>query len=106
VSFNSDYDDAVQAALKLAETDPDLANAISTSANPNVLAYQLGRAHMQDTQKKAAEAQRIVENAQKPGAANAAATSAGSALNKVDFFQDMSDQDFLRHVAKVKAGLI
>lgn len=99
----SDYDQVVQNAIKMAETNPELAEAIRTSSNPGLLAYQLGKAHAPQANEQAAAAKRIVENSQKPGSASQAATG-GSALSKVDFFSDMSNQEFESHIAKVKRG--
>ncbi len=99
----SDYDQSVQSAVKMAETNPELAEAIRTSSNPGLLAYQLGKAHGAQTSEQAATAKRMVENAQKPGSSSQAATG-GSALSKVDYFMDMSDKDFEKHIASIKRG--
>lgn len=101
----SDYDNAVQNTVKMAENDPQLAEALRTSSNPGLLAYQLGKAQVAQPNEQAAAAKKIVENSQKPGSVSQAATG-GSALSKVDFFSDLSDKDFEEHVAKVKRGLI
>lgn len=99
----SDYDEVVKNTLNLAKQDPALAEAIQTSSNPHLLAYQLGRGATGDKSKASVEAQKIVENAQKPGSLSAA--SAGSqTLSKVDYFANMSDADFEKHIAKVKYG--
>lgn len=102
-SQHSDYDQSVQNAIKMAETNPELAEAIRTSSNPGLLAYQLGKGTNPQASEQAAAAKRIVENAQKPGSSTQAATG-GSALSKVDFFMDMSNQDFEKHIAGVKRG--
>lgn len=99
-----DYQEVVQSAIKMAETNPELAEAIRTSSNPGILAYQLGKAnHVPQPSEQAVAAKRIVENAQKPGSAAQAATG-GSALSQADYFMDMSPQDFEAHIAKVKRG--
>ena len=100
-----DYENVVGNTLKMAENNPELAEAIRTSSNPALLAYQLGKATAPQANQQAAQAQRIVENSQKPGSATHAATG-GSALSKVDYFMDMSDADFEAHVGKVKRGLL
>jgi hypothetical protein len=100
-----DYNEVVQDAVKMAENDPQLAEAIRTSSNPGLLAYQLGKARSAAPSQQVAAAQKIVENAQKPGSASQAATG-GSALSKVDYFMDMSAKEFEEHIAKVKMGLV
>jgi|DEB0MinimDraft_3_1074331.scaffolds.fasta_scaffold43466_2 hypothetical protein len=98
----SDYDKVVANTLKKAENDPALAQAIASSSDPHRLAYEIGRASM-PAQQQVNDAKRIVENAQKPGSVSQAATG-GSALAKVDYFMNMSDADFERHIASVKRG--
>lgn len=107
-SSHSDYKDVVMYGLKAAQADPNLANAMASSSNPALLAYQLGKAHpeyqeKQWNQKQSDEAKRIVENSQLPGSANRAATG-GSPLSKTNFFMDCSDEDFEKHIAKIKYG--
>jgi len=104
-----DYEEVVGYTLRQAQNDPNLANAIASSSNPQLLAYQLGKANPEYTQakqakKQSAQAQRIVENAQKPGSVNNASTGS-SALSKADWFMSCSDNDFEQHIAKIKGGL-
>jgi len=102
-----DYENVVRETVKMAEQNPALAEAIRTSSNPGLLAYQIGRnanAGAAQPSQQVEEARRMVENAQKPGSL-AGATGGGGALSKADFFLNMSEQDFEQHVAKVKRGL-
>jgi len=99
----SDYDNVVQNTLKKAETNPALAQAIASSSDPHLLAYELGREQAQGNAKKAAEAQRMVENAQKPGSVSNAPTG-GSSLSAVDYIKNLSDSEFEAKIAAVKRG--
>ena len=102
-----DYDNVVRETVKMAEQNPALAEAIRSSSNPHLLAYQLGKANTGNSamaSRQVEEARRMVENSQKPGSL-AGATGGGGALSKADFIMNMSDQDFENHVAKVKRGL-
>lgn len=107
---NSDYKEVVTYGLKAAQTDPQLANAIATSTNPALLAYQLGKAHPEYQEKvwaskQSEEAKKIVENSQKPGSMTRA-TTGSSPLSKASFFMDLGDDDFEKHIAKIKTGQI
>lgn len=109
-SSHSDYKDVVMYGLKAAQSDPELANAMATSTNPALLAYQLGKAHpeyqeKQWSKKQSDEAKKIVENSTMPGSSSRAA-SGGSPLGKTNFFTDSSDEDFERHIAKIKQGVV
>lgn len=102
-SKHSDYDESVQRAVKLAETNPGLASALSSSSNPQLLAYELGRAQMNQPQASQVDAaKRMVENSQKPGAASQA-TTGGSTLNALDQIWDMPQQDFEQRIAGIKS---
>lgn len=101
---HSDYDDAVSSAMEMAKTNPELAQALSTSSNPQLLAYQLGRGSIQQPQASQVEAaHRMVENAQKPAPASSA-TTGGSSLNAVDQIWNDSPQDFEKRIAQIKRG--
>jgi len=102
-SQHSDYDEAVRNAVELAETNPELSAAISSSSNPQLLAYQLGKMHTQQPQaSQVAAAQRMVENSQKPGSASQA-TTGSSALNAMDQVWNMPQDEFEKRIAMVKA---
>lgn len=103
-----DYQEVVGYTLRNANNDPALAQAIASSSDPQLLAYQLGKANpeyqqAQQAKKHSADAQRIVENSQKPSAVSTAATGSG-ALSRADWFLNCSDRDLEQHIAKVKAG--
>ncbi len=105
-SQHSDYDNAVQSALKKAETNPALARAIASSEDPHLLAYELGRADVvkqQQQQQQQAETARMLENAQKPGSVSQAQSGASS-LSGVDYIMNMSDEEFEKRIANVKRG--
>ena len=104
----TDYDEVVGYTLKQAQNDPNLAQAIASSSNPQLLAYQLGKAtpdylEKKQSKKQSAEAQRIVENAQKPGSVNQA-TTGGGALSRSEWIKGCDDREFEAHIAKIKGG--
>ena len=98
-----DYDNVVQDTLKKAETNPALAQAIMSSSDPHLLAYELGRSGYAEQRKAQANAARILENSNKPGSI-ANASTGGSALSSVDHIMNMSDADFEARIAAVKRG--
>jgi len=105
-----DYEKVVGYALKEAETNPGLAQAIATSSDPHTLAYELGkRSETYQSElavkTKSREAERIIENSQKPGSVNGAVTGSGN-LSKAEHFMSMSDREFESYVAKVKRGIL
>lgn len=105
---HGDYKDVVSFGLKAAQENPELANAMAASNNPALLAYYLGKSHpeyqeRQWSKKQSDEARKIVENSTLPGSQNRVA-GGSSPLSKTNFFVDCSDQDFEKHIAKVKMG--
>lgn len=105
-----DYNEVVGYALKEAERNPALSQAMQSSSDPYTLAYEIGkRSEAYQTQhaqvKTSADAKRIMENSQKPGSVNAASTGSG-ALSKAQHFMSMDDRAFEAHIAKVKRGVL
>lgn len=98
-----DYDNVIQAALKETEHDPELAEAMATSSNPHLLAYRLGKSGYEAQKRKQAEAQRLLDNANKPGSVTQA-NSGGSAMSAMDHVWNMSDEEFNARIAKIKRG--
>lgn len=97
-----DYDNVVGNTLKLAQTDTELAEALTSSSNPGLLAYHIGKSFEKKAE-ASRDAQRMVENASKPKSLSQAQTGT-SGLSKTDYFLNMSDSDFEKHIAKVKFG--
>lgn len=99
----SDYDNVIANTMKLAEQDPALAEAIASSKNPQLLAYRLGKPEYERQQQEAQKAQRMLENAAKPGSV-ANASTGGSGISSVDMILNMSDEEFEKRIASVKRG--
>ena len=106
-SQKSDYAEVIQNHLPVVlRANPALIDAISTSKNPHLLAYEIGK---QDPEyvKKVAEkgqseaARKAEENANKPGSASQAG-GGGGGLTKADQFEKMSDDDLEKHIESVK----
>ena len=99
------YDELARETIKMAENDPELAKAIQTSANPQYLAYALGKAR-KDAVKPPVnkEIESLLKSSEKPGNA-ARAPGAGSAVSRADFFSTMSKSEFEAHIAGVKSSL-
>lgn len=96
----------------LAETDPAFVQGIEGAKNKALFAYNYVKREqrLQELeaqvksyvapvpQTRSNDAQRIVENARKPG--TLAQTGGNGVLSKADYFQTMSDQDFMKYAAK------
>lgn len=103
-----DYAEVIEKfALPLVKDKPHLAEGIQGARNKALFAYELGKMaqHMQiaqqtqsvasqDAPRKSLDAQRIVENARKPGTLSQAGGQ--GALSKADYYASMSDQEFMR----------
>lgn len=105
-----DYKETVKDLPVLAQKIPGLAEAITTSVNPHLMAYIVGKAakELMPGQQPAPSGnqqqrlERIVNNANLPRSASMAGSSAG--LNAADRYAAMSEEAFLNLVEKVKAG--
>lgn len=105
-SQNPDYDEVTaKYGVPLIEKEPDLAQGFLASNNKAAYLYKLGKMAMMAEQRQAPEpviqapqqpsrdAQRIVENASKPGTLSNAVGGSGS-LSKADYYATMSDAEF------------
>lgn len=95
----------------LAETDPAFVQGIEGAKNKALFAYNYVKreqrlqeleaqvkSYVAPVQTKSNDAQRIVENARKPG--TLAQTGGNGVLSKADYFQNMSDADFIKYASK------
>ena len=106
-----DFDEVVnQDSLKPLVTEfPELQDVVMSSKNPNLLAYLLGKGQKLSTATKTAnetskaKAEQIVSNSQRPGS-SAGAVGGSGALGKADMYANMTSDEFMRHVEKVKRG--
>ncbi len=102
-----DYEEVISKHLpKVLQANPALAQAIRTSANPAILAYELGKTDPEYVKTKAQAAQQQVanqveKNLKEPGSASAAG-GGGGGLSQADQFARMSDDDLEKHIANVK----
>lgn len=109
---HSDYDEVTaKYGVPLIEKEPDLAQGFLAAPNKAAYLYKLGKmSQMADQRVQTPEpvqqapqasnnAQRIVENARKPGTLSNAVGGAGN-LSKADYYASMSDLEFNRLVAK------
>lgn len=103
-----DYAEVIEKfALPLVKQKPHLAEGIQHASNKALMAYELGKMAQQMQQTSAPtrseSAQRIVENARKPGTLSQAGGQA--ALSKADYFASMSDQEFIKFAQKNLEGI-
>ncbi len=106
----SDYNEVLEKfALPLIKQKPHLAEGIQGASNKALYAYELGKMYQQmqqaaqvtqapSTPQKSESAQRIVENARKPGTLSG--SGGQSTLSKADYFASMSDAEFMRFAGK------
>ncbi len=92
----------------LVKQKPHLAESIRLSSNAALTAYEIGKMAQQAQEHQMAatrneNAQRIVENAKKPGTLSQAGGQ--GALSKADYFASMSDQEFMRMASKNLEGI-
>lgn len=103
-STHNDYAEVLDKYLKpLINENPVLAQGIGKHPTPAAYAYQLGKLYQQSkhsSQQTAqhSQAQRIVENARKPG--TLAQAGGQGALSKAEYFATMSDQEFYKIASK------
>jgi len=104
---NPDYNDVITNHLpKVIQANPALAQAIKSSQNPYVLAYELGKTNPEYVKKLAEKGQQetittIEENLAKPGSASAAG-GGGGGISKADQYAQMSDDDLEKEIDAVK----
>lgn len=110
-----DYDEVLEKySIPLLKNNRDFANALNASHNKAQFAYELGKKEMllqqyrNQVQQQAPEpvemqpnqrAQRIVENARKPGTLSSARGGQPS-LSKADYWATCSEADFQKEMAK------
>ncbi len=92
----------------LVKQKPHLARGIQASDHPSLMAYELGKMYQQTQERREAttvseNAQRIVENAKKPGTLSQAGGQ--SALSQADYYASMSDREFMKFAGKNLEGI-
>jgi len=92
----------------LVKQKPHLARGIQASDHPSLMAYELGKMYQQTQERQSAtivseNAQRIVENAKKPGTLSQAGGQ--SALSQADYYASMSDREFMKFAGKNLEGI-
>ena len=103
---NPDYAEVLQKySAPLLKNDPILAQGVNGAENKAMYVYRLGKMAQQmeatrQTSQQAVNptAQRIVDNAKKPG--NLGSAGGQSALSKADYFAGMSDKEFMEYASK------
>jgi len=109
--MHPDYAEVIEKfALPLVKQKPHLAEGLQGASNKALFAYELGKMAQQMQEQKipmatkpSETAQRIVENAKKPGTLSQAGGQA--ALSKADYFASMSDQEFMKFATKNLEGI-
>lgn len=92
----------------LVKQKPHLARGIQASDHPSLMAYELGKMYQQTQERREAttvseNAQRIVDNAKKPGTLSQAGGQ--SALSQADYYASMSDREFMKFAGKNLEGI-
>ncbi len=104
-----DYAEVMEKHLSpLVKQKPHLIEGIQGARNKALYAYELGKmAQQMQGQKveatRSENAQRIVENAKKPGTLSQAGGQ--GALSKADYYASMSDQEFIRMASRNLEGI-
>jgi hypothetical protein len=104
-----DYAEVMEKHLSpLVKQKPHLIEGIQGARNKALFAYELGKmAQQMQGQKvevtRSENAQRIVENAKKPGTLSQAGGQ--GALSKADYYASMSDQEFMRMASRNLEGI-
>lgn len=107
--LHPDYAEVIEKfALPLVKQKPHLAEGLQGASNKALFAYELGKMaqQMQGQQvvtQKSENAQRIVENARKPGTLSQGGGQA--ALSKADYFASMSDAEFMKMATRNLEGI-
>ena len=100
----SDYGEVMEKfTIPLMREKPHLVQGIQGAQNKALFAYELGKLAQQSSQVQAQPqvsetAQRIVENARRPGTLSSAGGQ--SVLSKADYFATMSDAEFIRMASR------
>lgn len=112
---HSDYHEVIEKYAKpLANSDPFFIENLRRSVNPAQYAYSQGKYQQrlheaesllktQQTQQANPTAQRIVDNARKPG--TLAQAGGQSVLSQADYFASMSDAEFMKMANKNLEGI-
>ena len=102
----SDYDDVVSKyGIPLIEQEPDLADAFLAAKNKPGYLYKIGVMAMQSQQprtepaRRSEQAKAVVANSQKPRTLSGDVSGAQK-MNPTDYYESMSDADFLKMVRK------
>lgn len=105
---HSDYAEVVEKfGAPLIINDPDVSRAFQAADNKAAFAYKLGKlaqqakgiqAPVEPAPQRSETAQRIVENARRPG--NLATVGGQNTLSKVDYIANMSDAEFAKYASK------
>jgi hypothetical protein len=108
----SDYDEVTSKyGVPLIENEPDLAQGFLSASNKAAYLYKIGKMAMnaergtqiqepvQQAPQASQNAQRIVENAKKPGTLSNTVGGAGN-LSKADYYASMSEAEFQAFVSK------
>ena len=103
-----DYAEVLQNFVApLIRQKPHLGEGIRNSQNSALMAYELGKmaqqAQARPVETRSENAQRIVENAKKPGTLSQAGGQ--GALSKADYYATMSDQEFMRFAGRNLEGI-
>lgn len=104
-----DYAEVMEKHLSpLVKQKPHLIEGIQGARNKALFAYELGKMAQQMQGQQVAStrsenAQRIVENAKKPGTLSQAGGQ--GALSKADYYASMSDQEFMRMASRNLEGI-
>lgn len=105
--MHPDYAEVIEKyAIPLVHQKPHLAEGLQGAKNKALFAYELGKmaqqmqAHAapQEPARPSENAQRMVENARKPGTLSQ--TGGQAALSKADYFASMSDAEFVKFASK------
>lgn len=105
-STYSDYNEVanIEHLRPVLDEFPELEQAIMTSNNPRMVAYTLGKLQKNGskiTKEKKEAAQKMIDNANKPGTL-ANATASQTSFDKVDKIKNMGAKDFNSFVEEVK----
>ncbi len=107
-----DYKDVIEKfALPLVKQKPHLAEGIAGARNKALFAYELGKmaqglasqTSVQAPPQVSVSAQKIVDNARKPG--TLAQAGGQNVLSKADYYASMSDQQFMEIANKHLGGI-
>ncbi len=107
----SDWDSMVtQHVPQLTKQNPIFAEMINNASNPYEAAYQLAQLNarsqpeqQQQYQQPNANAQRAIQNAQKPQ--TLASVGGGGTLSSADYYASMSDEDFMKIAGRNLANI-